>query len=183
MNFKLTIIILFISFSGYTQEIYTNGTATNILFLGEYNDKNELKVLLNDSIQFVDQKTLQQTNQHTQKEFLKILDSLNLSFICSGFEPFWDFRLKGNKAWFHDFNGKKEHFTITLFVDEFQSSSTFMFTSFDQKLFGIIIDKGIKNDEPACNISSTENNSVYEIYVTYNGKMYMGCGVIGIDYK
>ena len=180
MNFKLTLILLYFSFTTSSQVVYTNGTETNILFLGEYNDKNELKVLLNETIQFMSQDSLKQSNQYNQKEFLTIIDSLNLSFVCSGFEPFWDFRLKGNKAHFEGFDGKKVNFKIETYTDEFQSSNSFMFQSIDHQLIGIILNKGMKNPKTACNLSTTENYTIYEVYLTYKGKMYQGCGTIDI---
>ena len=183
MNFKLTLILLYLSFTTSSQVVYTNGTETNILFLGEYNDKNELKVLLNKTIQFTSQDSLKQSYQYTQKKFLTVLDSLNLSFNCSGFEPFWDFRLKGNKAWFEGFDGKRVNFKIETYTDEFQSSSTFMFQSLNHQLVGIIINKGIKDPSKACNISTTENYAVYEVYLTYKGKMYQGCGMLSLDFE
>ena len=184
LNFKFTVLFLIISFTAFSQEVYTNGKVDNILFLGEYNTKNELKVVLNDSIQFVNKSTLKQNNQYSQKEFLNVLDSLNLSFVCSGFEPFWDFRLKGNKAWFEgatSSNDKKVSFTIETFTDEFQSSNTFMFQSLNHQLLGIIINKGIIDLEKACNLSTTDNYAVYEVYLTFKGKMYQGCGTIDVD--
>jgi len=163
------------------QSVYKNNESNSIMFLGEYNDNEEFKVYLNDSVQFVKRDSLEQINQYPTEEFIKVLDSFDLYFIGEGSEPFWDIKIKGNKAVFQSYtlpDDKQYKFLIETFVDK-QSGTHFMFKSLNNKLFGIISNiDGKKNKEQPCSLSTTENYYVYEIYVTVNGKMYKGCAMI-----
>jgi len=178
--FKIIFIILSVQFIS-CQTVYKNSKSNNIIFLGEYNDNEELKVFYKDSIQFIKSDSLKLINQYSTKEFIQVLDSLNLSFVGEGSEPYWEIRVNGKEAIFQSFtlpDDKKYQFTIETYIDE-QSGTRFMFKSIDNNLFGIISKVDNKNiKEQACSLSSTDNYYIYEIFVTVNKKMYKGCVMI-----
>lgn len=164
----------------------------NIIFLGELTAKNQYKVLLNDSITYVDRNALKDYDTISNKEFIKlfptekfvkVLDSLGLYFLSEGNEPFWNIKIKGKKAYFN-----KRTFNIkTSFQENDHLGTNFMFKSLDGNLFGIISSEISYNyipKKPSCSLWNTEkgNDSYYSIFFSIEGVMYNGCVRIGNNF-
>jgi len=64
-----------------------------IIFLGEYNDQNELKVFKEDSVVFINKDSLSQVDQFKAEELIKLMEANELYFIGEGDEPFWQFKI------------------------------------------------------------------------------------------
>ncbi|QCE42535.1 hypothetical protein [Psychroserpens sp. NJDZ02] len=145
------------------------------IFLGEYT-KDSIKTYTNDSIRYIAKDSLKQTNQFTPKEFIKILDSLNLFFIAEGDEPFWQLKLNSSELTFMKYDFEKEvSFKPIISIDE-QSGFNIMFKSRNNKIFGLI--KRIDNKleaEKSCDLSLSDNYLTYEVFVSMEGKVFKGC--------
>ncbi len=145
------------------------------IFLGEYT-KDSIKTYTNSSIKYITKDSLKQTNQFTTKEFIKVLDSLNLFFIAEGDEPFWQLKLNSSELIFMKYDFEKEvSFKPIISIDE-QSGFNIMFKSKNNKIFGLIsrVDNKLET-ENSCTLSLTDNYLVYEVFVTIDGKVFKGC--------
>ncbi|WP_027391255.1 hypothetical protein [Aquimarina latercula] len=151
-----------------------------VIFLGEYNDQNELKVFKEDSIVFVHKDSLSQIDQLKPEELVKILDSSKLYFIGEGNGPYWQFKINSSKLLFKKFDSvREESFECEFYYDQ-QSGFNLMFKSNNNKAFGLIrrVDYKLEPDK-SCSLGLSDNYLVYEAFVTVNGNMYKGCASIG----
>ncbi|WP_378184172.1 hypothetical protein [Aquimarina sp. SS2-1] len=150
-----------------------------IIFLGEYNDENDLKVFKEDSVVFMNKDSLMQVDQFKPAELVKIMEANDLYFIGEGDEPFWQFRINSSKLFFKKFDSEKEEsFSCKFYYDE-QSGFNLMFKSNDNMAFGLIrrVDHKLEPDK-SCLLGLSDNYLVYETFITVKGKMYKGCASI-----
>ncbi len=175
MKKKLFILICFTFQLASCQSVYENKS----IFLGEYNNKNEIKVYKKGSVVFIKNDSLKQTNQYIAKDFIKVLDSLKLHFIAEGDEPFWQFKLRSSQLLFMKYDSKGfESFKPKFFIDN-QSGFNIMFKTANNRAFGLIrrIDNKM-NKEMACSLALSDNYYVYEAFITVDGEMFKGCAMI-----
>ena len=128
------------------------------IFLGEYT-KDSIKTFTNNSIKYISKDSLRQTNQFTSKEFITVLDSLNLFFVAEGDEPFWQLKLNSSELTFMKYDYEKEvSFKPVISIDE-QSGFNVMFKSENNKIFGLIrrVDNKLEA-EKSCNLSLSDNS-------------------------
>jgi len=176
MKYKAILFLLILSSSSCkSQEVYNK----NQIFLGEYNNKNQIKIIKNDSIRFVDKKLLEQTDQFTAKDFIKTIDSLNLYFIGEGDEPFWRIKLSQNSIKMLKYDSENEvNYESKIYIDN-QSGFNIMFKSTNNEVFGLIRRVDHKLDKKnACSLCITDNFLVYETFITIDKKVYKGCAMI-----
>ncbi|WP_298311865.1 hypothetical protein [uncultured Aquimarina sp.] len=147
-----------------------------IIFLGEYNDQNELKVFKEDSVVFINKDSLSQVDQFKAEELIKLMEANELYFIGEGDEPFWQFKINSSKLFFKKFDSENEKsFSCKFYYDQ-QSGFNLMFKSNDNKAFGLIrrVDHKLESDK-SCSLGLSDNYLVYETFITVDGTMYKGC--------
>lgn len=151
---------------------------TKSIFLGEYT-KDSIKTYTNNTIKYITKDSLKQTNQFTTKEFIKVLDSLDLFFQAEGDEPFWKLKLNSSELTFMKYDFEEEiSFKPVISIDK-QSGFNIMFKSKNNKVFGLIrrIDTKLET-EKSCALSLSDNYLTYEVFVSMDGEVYKGCGSI-----
>ena len=165
------------SISGISQEIYKNNkTKEKAIFTGVIDENNCLQIYENGNFRFEDRENLTQTNQVNFVNLLNEIGKSNLIFNFEGNEPFWNAQISSNMLVFND--NEKRTFKID-FVQDLQADYAMMFSSENTKVFGLIKRINIKkNKEEYCQLSLTDNYTVYEFYVSLEGVMYKGCGSI-----
>ena len=92
-----------------------------IIFLGEYTDQNELKVLKNDSVVFVHKDSLAQSDQLNPEKLVDHMERSDLYFIGEGNEPYWQFKINSSKLFFKKFDSEKEESYSCAFYYDRQS--------------------------------------------------------------
>jgi len=169
---KQILILFYLTFQlASCQEKFNN----QHIFLGEYTEE-KIKTYTNNSINYVTKDSLKQINQYTTKDFIKILDSLNLYFVAGGDEPFWQLKLNSSKLIFMKYDYDKEiSFEPIIYIDE-QSGFNIMFKSKSNDVFGLIrrVDSKLE-PKKSCNLSLSDNYLVYEAFVTVKGEVFKGC--------
>ena len=168
----------------YGQEVYLNKKSRDTcLFLGGIADC-QLKVVENGDIVFRKAEDLTQVGLLTGDEFVDELFRKNLCFQLDGYEPFWKVVIFGDNltVWLPDDNGEKQY-KICLQTNEEGLSPDFfaMFSTECGSIFGTINDIGItsEGEHRVCEYNiSDEENSLYEAYVSIQGKAFKGCATI-----
>jgi len=95
-----------------------------------------------------------------------------MSGYFEGNEPFWDFEIKGN-TFILRCNNETEKDTL-VFSQKQAHSETYAFES--KNVFGVI-----RRANGCCDLDITEEeNPTHEIYFSYQGVTFMGCGKIKI---
>jgi len=154
MKIQLFIVFCLIFQFSSCQEKFNNKS----IFLGEYT-KDSIKTFTNNSIKYISKDSLRQTNQFTSKEFITVLDSLNLFFVAEGDEPFWQLKLNSFELTFMKYDYEKEiSFKPIISIDE-QSEFNVMFTSKNNEIFGLIrrVDNKLEAKK-SCNLSLSDNS-------------------------
>jgi len=158
------------------QEVFNE----ELIFLGAYNDNDQVRVFSNDAIQYTPKKDLNQTSQYSVQQLLDILDLHRLYFVASGEEPLWEFKLNQSELCF-SINETEVEFDIEIQVDK-QSGFNFMFQSGDNRAFGLIrrIDYKL-NIQDCCLLGLSNDYRVYETFISVDGKVYKGCAAIDLE--
>jgi len=165
----------------YGQEIYLNKKSQDTcLFLGGIAD-GQLKVIENGYIVFRKAEDLMQVGLLTGDEFTKELFQQNLCFELEGYEPFWKVVIYGDNltVWLPDGYGEKQY---KICNEESLSPDFFaMFSTECGSIFGTINYIGISSagEQRVCEYNiPEEENSLYEAYVSIQGKAFKGCATI-----
>lgn len=176
-NIMLFVFAVIFSISSISQEIYKNNkTKEKAIFTGVIDENNCLQIYENGNFRFEKKENLTQMEQLNLVSFLSEIGKSNLIFNFEGNEPFWNAQISSNTLFFND--NKKHTFKID-FVQDLQSDYAMMFSSKNAKVFGLIKRINIKkNKEKGCQLSLTDNYTVYEFYVSLESVMYKGCGSI-----
>ena len=163
-NIMLFVFGVIFSISGISQEIYKNNkTKEKAIFTGVIDENNCLQIYENGNFRFEDRENLTQTNQVNFVNLLNEIGKSNLIFNFEGNEPFWNAQISSNMLVFND--NEKRTFKID-FVQDLQSDYAMMFSSENTKVFGLIKRINIiKNKKECCELSLTDNYTVYEFYV------------------
>ena len=151
------------------------------IFLGEYNDQEELKIYKNDSVYLLKENILEQTYQYKPNEFMQVLHENDLYFIAEGDEPYWSFKLNLFELCFEKYDStKEEQFHIDIYVDK-QSGFNLMFKSKDNRAFGLIRKINYKlQQENSCSLGLSDNYLIYEVFITIDGELFKGCSMIDL---
>lgn len=175
-SFTFLIGILFTTIC-FSQEIYKNNkTDERALFLGSIEESGCFQVYQNGLVQFENNENLNQIDQLNLMQLLKEIGKLDLVFNFEGNEPFWNVQINETTLTFND--NEKRNFKID-FVQDQQSDFVMMFSSKKNEVFGLMKRINIKkNKKEGCQLSLTDNHSVYELYVSIRGVMYKACGSI-----
>lgn len=161
----------------YAQEIFQNkSTGKEALFLGAYNEDQLLKVYESGQVQYLPSDQLEQIDQLKPIDFLELLSQKKLKFYFEGHEPLWNLTLKDKQLSFY---GNETLQASLNYTQDTQSGFNFMFSSKDLGIYGVVLrrDHTLEKTQ-ACNLSTTDDYTVFEIYFTLQGKMYKGCGYI-----
>lgn len=178
MKKRYIILFLTILFYGdcFSQIVYEDTTTrVESLFLGSSNGST-VKVLENKKIKWKDRADLEQTDQLSYEEFLNKIFQNDLFFETDMDLPFWRAELRKYTLQFFDpETGKREEYPVMITVAEsgIYNPSFLMFQSKDKSIYGLI-----RNLHKRCALCICEEDSEFEIFINYKGRVYEGCAVI-----
>ncbi|MCX8533198.1 hypothetical protein [Chryseobacterium luquanense] len=176
-----TVLLALTCYLIFSQEIFSNNKA-KYLFIGSIK-KDSIKVLANGKIEWIKNENLHQLDKLSTKDFLNKIFSQKLKFEMEGYEPFWNAKIYKNVLFFTDpvtGNEKKYNINYNYNINKVDSGVYFSFSDTSHKIHGYINYIGLENVKNGriCEYNLSEENTLYETFITVDGVIYKGCSVI-----
>lgn len=179
--FTIVLVSIFLGCFFFLQKVFER-KEKKYLFLGSIRN-DSLKVSEDGKMLWLNRKELNQIDKLTSKEFLNKLYSQKLQFEMEGYEPFWSAKIYKNELFFTDPESgieKKYDISYVYNSNKENSGAYFSFSDHSKRIYGQINYLGMENTKPEkiCEYNLSDENSLYDAFITVDGILYKGCSVI-----
>lgn len=165
----------------FPQDIYQHKTYEKVISLGSIDiNNNKTKSYINkeSKILYLNTSELEKIDELSSKDYLEQISLYSLYFKGGGDEPFWDIALNDKEAFLtYGDSDDVKHFNIKAYFNNNQHAMRFTFSSKDKDIvfFGLVR----RSDNDKCQFSLSEENQIYEITLTTERGIYLGCASVG----
>ena len=179
--FLLLLILLPIGYLIYSQEVFKKNKQ-NVIFLGSIKH-DSLKVLKNSRITWISKSNLKQIGALPTKDFLPKIFAEKLQLQLEGYEPFWSARIDQKYLYFTgpESGIEKKHIIIFNYnLNKADQGVSFSFSNSTHTIFGTVNYIGFQTGENyrICEYNVSEENTLYEAYITFDGILLRECSVV-----
>lgn len=175
---KILVLLIFIPFFCFSQDLFVDKDNNEYLFIGSVEGENiKLLNLAKKEIVWLDKNSLELTNTILPNKFLEEIFKSKLLFLANGDEPFWRATISKTEMSFSYQDIEVEKIPLVIDINQYPIGSSFLLmfhAKNDRNTFGLIR----KVSEGLCNLDINDEQSVYEVFINYQGKIVQGCALL-----